>query len=162
MNRDQMLSFGVFKPVGHVVIALPSEDRARQAFSALAAIGIPIEEMLNLTDQEMLEGATTDLARAGLGAGIGQDVNLVRAHRELARHGYHWLIVRARSRDRAIEIARLGERHDAARAQFYGRLLIEELVAPVEQIGQRNESPEFGLDAETRSHTEAERARQHG
>lgn len=162
MNRDQMLSFGVFKPVGHVVLALPSESKARAAHTELAAIGVPVDEMLYLSDAEMLEGATTDLARAGLGAGIGQDVNLVRAHRELARHGYHWLVVRARNRERAVEVARLAELHQAARAQYYGRLIIEELVAPVEPIGQRNESPELGLDAETPSHTEAERARRPG
>lgn len=160
MNRNEMLSFGVFKPVGHVLLALPSASKADAAFHSLVGIDIPTDEMLYLSDTEMFEGATTDLARAGLGAGIGQDLNLVRAHRELSRHGYHWLVVRARNRTRALEIARLAERHDAARAQFYGHLIIEELVAPTEAIGQRNESPELGLDAETRSHTEAERARQ--
>jgi len=160
MNREQMLSSGVFKPVGHVVLALPSASKARAAQAALVESNTPADEMLYLTDAEMFEGATTDLARAGLIAGIGQDVNLVRAHRELSRHGYHWLVVRARNRDQATAIARIGERHDAARAQYYGHLIVEELVAPATPVGQRNESPERGLDAETPSHTEAERARQ--
>ena len=160
MNRDEMLSFGVFKPVGYVVLALPSGEKARGARSDLAALSIPSEEIHYLTDSEMREGATTDLERAGLGAGIGQDLNLVRAQLELARHGYHWLVVRARNRDLAVEIARVGEKHDAARAQYYGRLIVEELVTPPEEIGQRNESPELGLDAGTPSRTEAERARQ--
>ena len=51
--------------------------------------------------------------------------------------------------------------HDpAANREYYGHLIVEELVAPATPVGQRNESPERGLDAETPSHTEAERARQ--
>lgn len=160
MNRDEMLSFGVFKPVGHVMLALPSEEKAREARSDLAALGIPGEEIHYMTDSEMRDGATTDLERAGLGAKIGQDLNLIKAHLELARLGYHWLVVRARDRDQAVEIAEVGEKHDAARAQYYGRLIVEELVTPAEEVGQRNESPDLGLDAGTPSRTEAERAQQ--
>ena len=155
MKREEMLSFGVFKPVGHVLVSLPDEQTARAASAAIVDAGIDPGQVHYLSDEEMLEGADTDLSRAGLGAGLG--LNLIRAHRELARLGYHWLVVRAHDRDEAVMIGRIAEAHDAARAQYYGRAIVEELVKPRSDAGQRNESPELGLDSETPSRREAER-----
>ena len=158
MKREEMLSFGVFKPVGHVLISLPDEPRARAALAAIVDTGVDPGQVHYFSDAEMLEGADTDLARAGLGAGLGQDLNLIRAHRELARIGYHWLVVRAHDRAEATRIAEVAETHDAARAQYYGRVIVEEMVRPRTDAGQRNESPELGLDSETPSRQEVERA----
>jgi hypothetical protein len=157
MRREEMLSFGVFKPVGHVVISLRGEQQAKEAATAIERIGVADADVHYMTDTEMLDGAEADIQRAGLGAEIGQDLNLVRAHRELAAQGYHWLIVKAENRDQAIAIAEAAEPHEASRAQYYGRLIVEELISPDVDAGQRNESPETGLDSETPSGTESQR-----
>lgn len=157
MKREEMLSFGVFKPVGHVVISLRGEEQAKAAASAIAKVGVAEADIHRMSDKEMLDGAETDLSRAGLGASIGQDLNLIRAHRELAAQGYHWLIVKAKNRDEAVAIAEAAEPHEASRAQYYGRMIVEELIAADNSVGQRNESPESGLDPETPTGSESHR-----
>jgi hypothetical protein len=114
MRREEMLSFGVFKPVGHVVISLRGEQQAKEAATAIEQLGVADPDIHYMSDSEMLDGAEADIQRAGIGASIGQDLNLVRAHRELAAQGYHWLIVKAENRDQAIAIAEAAEPHEAS------------------------------------------------
>ncbi len=64
MDHDDKLSFGVFKPVGHVVISLPSRAQADAAVQGLAALNLPQGAVHTLTDQEMLRQIDHDLAQA--------------------------------------------------------------------------------------------------
>ena len=43
----------------------------------------------------MLAQIDEDMSRASPLAAIGQELNLVKAHRALAERGYHWLVVKA-------------------------------------------------------------------
>lgn len=162
MNREEMLSFGVFKPVGHVLLSFPDQRRARGAADAIGRLPIDPGDIHYIDDREMLAGADADLERAGVGAKIGQDLNLIRAHRELAAEGYHWVLARASDHDQAVAIADAARPFDAARAQYYGRLIVEELIRADEPTGQRNESPDTGLDPGTASGEEADRVDEDG
>ena len=159
MSDEHNTSFGVFKPVGHVVISFPT---ARQAEAARAAIASELEldgdAVRLMTDRQMLAVVDDDLKHASPLANLGQELNLAKAHRELAALGYHWLIVRAEG-DLAGRVADLAKRHGAERAQRYGRLVIEELIEHDSDLPQVAESPDRGLDAQTPSRHEAERAR---
>jgi hypothetical protein len=152
-------SFGVFKPVDHVVISLPSAEQASAAEQALAGIGLQgLPAVRHLTDRQMLAQIDHDLHEASSLAAVGQEVNLIKSHRALAERGYHWLVVRAPGREQALQVAQLARAHGAERAQHYGNFIIEELINPGTRP-QVAESPDRGLDAQTPSGEEAERAR---
>ena len=151
-------SFGIFKPVGHVVISFPGGDAAQQALQALAGIGIDGEQVRHVSAADMRLRLEEEIAAASPLASVGQEMNLARAQLELARLGYHWLVVRARSDGRAFQIADCVKPLGAERAQYYGHFVIEELIAHPGDASQVAESPDRGLDAQTRSGLEGERA----
>jgi hypothetical protein len=150
-NLEKPQAYGVFKPVGHVVVSFASAADAQGAAAALRDDGFTDDDVTAYAPQAMLAQADTDIDRAGPAAGLGQELNLVRAHRELAAKGYHFLVVRATSDERAQAIASTARRFNAERAQRYGRLIIEELIEPGNGEPQVAESPDRGLDSQTRS-----------
>jgi len=162
MDRaDPPEAFGVFKPVGHVVISFPSMQDMEAAARALADEGIVESAQVRFTPDQMVAQADIDIAKASPLASIGQELNLVKAHRELAAQGYAFLIVKADSDDGAVRIAKTAERFHAARAQHYGRFMIEELIEPGDGERQVGESPDRGLDPQTRSGEEGGAANTH-
>ncbi len=149
-------SFGVFKPVDHVVMSFPDAAHTDAAEQALRASGATVAR--RFSDREMLEQIDRDLAQASPLASIGQELNLVKAHQALARLGYHWLVVHAESDTQAHEAASIGRAHGAERAQWYGNFVIEELIQRPTDLPDVAESPDRGLDAQTPSGEEGERA----
>ena len=158
-SEDPQRAYGVFKPVGHVVISFPSAEQADAAKQALAAIGVDGDAVQRLSDREMLEQTGRDVRHGDALATVGQEMNLVKAHRALAELGYHWLVVRAPEDAQARRVAEVAREHGAERAQSYGRFIIEELIEHDTDEQQVAESPDRGLDSQTRSGTEKERAR---
>jgi hypothetical protein len=157
-KRDPPISQGVFKPVGHVVISFPTaEDQARAA-GALGAVGIDDAAVTAYSADEMLRQASADLERANGLASMGQELNLVKAQRVLATHGYHFLVVQADDDAEARRIADIVRPFNAERAQHYGHFVIEELIEHPDDEPQVAESPDRGLDAQTPSGLEDERA----
>jgi len=150
-------SFGAFRPVNHVVIALPSAQALDAAADELGRAGLDEGEMTRYTPQEMMAQADQELAQASPVAAIGQELNLVKAQRELAAQGHSFLVVPAGDDRQVQTIARVAREQHAARAQRYGRVLIEELIEPGDELPQVNESPDSGLDAHTRSGEESGR-----
>ena len=148
---DRPEAYGVFKPVGHVIIALPSAQDAKGAKSALLGVGFEEADIVAYTPEQMKRQADIDIHQAGVLAGIGQELNLVKAHRELAIKGHSFLMVRAPKDEQAQRVADIAKRFNATRAQSYGRLLIEELIEVGSGENQVAESPDRGLDAQTRS-----------
>jgi hypothetical protein len=158
MDRKDNLSFGVFKPVGHVVISFTSAEQAEQAAQQLRQLGLPDDAITPLTDEAMIRATDQELARASPIAAIGQEINLVKAHRALAERGYHWLVVHAPNDVMARRVAHCVQPFGAERAQHYGHFVIEELIEAGTGLAQVAESPDRGLDAETPSGLESERA----
>lgn len=159
MSTEHPTSFGVFKPVGHVVVSFPTALQAREAHEALGQkLGLQGDDVRYFSDLEMLSQIDEDLKRASPIAAIGQELNLIRAHRELAKLGYHWLVVHASDDETARRVARCVKSHGAERAQQYGQFIIEELIQHSTDLPQVAESPDRGLNAQTPSGKEAERA----
>lgn len=156
--HDEQQAFGVFKPVGHVVISFPTAEQADEARAALARDGIAGSEVRRLSDQEMLTQIERDMQDASPLASIGQEMNLVKAHRALAERGYHWLVVHAPKDELARQVAATAQAAGAERAQLYGHLIIEELIEHSDDLSQVSESPDRQLDAQTPSGKETERA----
>lgn len=149
-------SFGVFKPIGHVVISFPEAAQADRAADALGRIGLAAGAVRHYSDREMLHQIDKDIAGASPIAAVGQEMNLVLAHRVLAEKGYHWLLVYAASDAQAAQIAAVARDCGAERAQHYGHFIIEELIDRPGDLTQVAESPDRGLDAQTPSGKEAE------
>ncbi|MEO5770809.1 MAG: hypothetical protein ABIQ29_01945 [Burkholderiaceae bacterium] len=158
MAQEENTSFGVFKPVDHVVISLPDAQSADRAAQAIGQIGVQAGAIRRFTDQEMISQIDHDMQSASPLASIGQEMNLIRAHRELAERGFHWLVVRAEDDEQARAIAAAAEGCGAERAQYYGRFIIEELIERDNGLNQVGESPDRGLDAQTPSGHEGDAA----
>ena len=154
-------SFGVFKPVGHIVISFPSHDAQTEAANALRNLGLADSQLTSYTPTQMIEQIDRDIERASPLAAVGQELNLVKAQRALAVNGYHWLVVQADSDDLARGIADTAKAYGAERAQRYGRFIIEELIEHLDDETQVAESPDRGLDAQTSLGREEERVRRH-
>lgn len=151
-------TLGAFAPVNHVVMSFPTAGDAQGAAQALVGQGWDGESLVHYTPAQMKAQAESDIAHANPLANLGQEVNLVRAHRDLAERGYSFLIVPTDDTEHAHQAADIGRRFHAERAQRYGHFIIEELIEPGDDEPQVFESPARGLDAQTPSGEEAERA----
>ena len=148
-ENDSQTAYGVFQPVGHVLASFPTERDAHAAADALKQAGFP--DVAYYPAGEVLERAERDIERAGVLATIGQELNLVKQQRDLAREGHPFVSVLAEEDDAARRAADIVARHGADRAQKYGHLIIEELIEPGTGQRQARESPDTGLDPQTRS-----------
>lgn len=151
-------TLGVFNPVGHVVISFPSADDVDKAMDALARAGFSGDDVTRYSPEQMRTQVAHDVAQASPIAAIGQELNLVKAHGALAEKGYSFLVVHAPKDAQAHEVADIARRFHAERAQRYGRFIIEELIDEGAESQQVFESPDRGLDAQTRSGKEQDRA----
>jgi len=136
-------AFGVFKPVGHVVMAFRSDGDSHAARTALVERGF---DVVAYTPQQMLAQVDADIAGASPLASLGQELNLVKAHRELAERGHSFIVVRTPDDEHVRQAQTVATRHRATAARHYGSLIIEELVDPTPGAKQVFESPARGLD----------------
>lgn len=150
-------AFGVFKPIGHVVMSFPPHVDLQQVGRSVAQAGLASQEITIYSADEMKRQIAADLENAGILASIGQEANLVKAHRALAEEGYGWLVVKVADDEEARRVADIGRQAEAERAQHYGRFVIEELIVHADEPVQAPESPDLGLDAGTPSGEEKER-----
>ena len=152
-DNNSQTAYGVFKPVGHVLASFPTERDARSAVEALKQAGFP--SVAFYPASEVLERAERDIKNSGVLANIGQELNLVKQQRDLAEEGHPFVSVLAPEDDAARRAADIVARYNADRAQKFGRLIIEELIEPGTEQRQAKESPDTGLDPQTRSGNES-------
>jgi hypothetical protein len=155
-ETDSQTANGVFKPVGHVFVSFPTERDARSAMAALKAAGFADEDVVYQSPGQVKARADKDVQNAGVLASIGQELNIAKAQRELARQGHSFLCVHAPEDDAARKVGDIVSRYSADRAQKYGRLIIEELIEPGTGQRQVAESPDRGLDSQTVSGVEGD------
>lgn len=146
-SKDRPTSFGVYKPVDHLVISFPQAAQARAARDALLALPLEDADIHAFSNVQMVDQVAEDLKNASPLAAIGQEINLLRAHGEWAERGYHFLVVKARDDAAARRIAETVRAQGAERAQYYGHFIIEEMIDPEAGRPQVAESPDRGLDA---------------
>lgn len=145
-KSDPPTSFGVFKPTGHTVIAFSSVGELEKAADALLAKGFSSADMVRYSPQEMAAQVDADLLKASPLASVGQELNLVKAHRALAEKGCSFLVVHAPEDAQAELVDAVLQTVKPASAQRYGRFMIQELVEQVPGETQVFESPDRGLD----------------
>jgi len=157
VKTEHPQAYGVFKPVGHVVVSFPPETDLDAVGCALADAGFPPTEVRRYSARRMVEQVDRDLSEATALASLGQEANLVKAHRALAERGYGFLVVHAPKDEQAARVAAVVDRFGAERAQHYGHMVIEELIEHAEDTSQVAESAARGLDAQTPSGREQDR-----
>ncbi len=139
-------SFGVFKPVGHVVITFRTAGDLQSAEAALSEQGFAASEMVRYTSAEMIAQVDAEVAKASPLAAIGQDLNLIKAHRELAQQGCSFLVVHAPEQAHVDKVNAVAHTLKAVAAQRYGRFVTEELIDDNRSGNQTFESTDTGLD----------------
>ena len=139
-------SFGVFKPVGHVLLCFATAADSAAAALALQSAGFDATAISTYTPAEMQAQAELDIQSATAMASLGQELNLVKAHLLLAQQGHSFVVVAASDDDEVLSVTAVALRCHAVRAQRYGSLMIEELVPPGSSLKQVAESPDRGLD----------------
>ena len=142
--------FGVFRPVDHIVISFATAADQGSAAQQLLQAHFEDVDVYRYTPMEMQQQAEGDIENATTLASIGQDLNLVKAHLELAKSGQSFLVVHAQDTEDVDTVTKIAVRCGATRAQRYGSLIVEELIRAdantVADLMQRPESPETGLD----------------
>lgn len=144
-KNDPPEPFGVFKPVGHIVIAYRSPADLQAAAQKLAQ-GFAAADLVRYTPAEMIAQVDAQLPEASPLASLGQELNLIKAHRELAEAGCSFLVVHAPQDEQADRVAAVARSTNAVAAQRYGRFSVEELIDAPPAQPQVFESPERGLD----------------
>ena len=153
-KMDPPRTFGVFKPAGHTVVAFPHEAMLAQAKQDEQSHGLQEQRFTLYTPQEMLQQCNSDVADAGAFAQIGQELNLVKLHRELALDGCYFMVVETATDDDARQVADISRTLGALIAQQYGRFTIEDLIDPANGKAQVFESPDRGIDSKLSSHSD--------
>lgn len=147
---DPPSAYGVFKPVGHIVIAFPSTTDMDAATQAVTATGAT--DITRMSAEQMQASAKADIENAGVLASIGQELNLRKEHLSLAESGHDFLIVKTGDDEQVQQVADVAKQFKAARAQRYGRLLIEELLETGGGVPRQTpESPATGLDQQSKT-----------
>lgn len=127
-KEDHPQSFGAFKPVGHVVVAMPDDASAAAAVRALLGAGFQREDVLEYTAAEENDEMDRMLQHASDFAGFGYEVKLMRRYQELARNGASWLIVYAPEDERSVRVAEVARECGALMAEKYHWLAVEDLL----------------------------------
>lgn len=125
---DLPTSFGVLKPVGHVMVGLPTQEQADALVSALQGAGWASQAVRQFTPRETVADLEAMVDNAGAMAGFGYEITLLRRYLSLAREGYLWLLVKVEDTDEAAQAAELARTHGAKLAVHYRLLTVEELI----------------------------------
>jgi hypothetical protein len=121
-------SFGVFKPVGHTLIAFHTEDELVSAVVALKAMDFVDDNMAHYSAEQMSTQIAVELRTASPLATFGYELDLIHMHEDMAKKGCSFLVVNAPTDARAAQVAELVRSIKPVTAQHYGRFMIEDLT----------------------------------
>lgn len=127
-KEDFPVSFGVFKPVNHVVVSLPNDDVATEMSRALLDKGFTQEDVIQFRSDEMSEQLKTRIPHISGTAGFGTEIQFMRHYDELASTGHGWLVVYAPDSEQDPVVAEVAQQFNADLAHKYHRLVTEELI----------------------------------
>lgn len=121
-------SFGAFKPIGWLMIGLPTQSLADALVAALQGAGWSGTAVLHFTPRETLSELGAMVENAGPLAGFGFEITLLRRYVALAKEGYQWLLVKVDDAEHAEVAAAIARNAGATLAVHYRTLTVEELI----------------------------------
>ncbi len=125
---DVPTSFGVFKPVGWVMVGLPTQAQADELALALGGKGSPSTAVLQFTPRETEAEMQAMADDAGPLAGFGYEITLLRRYVALTHQGYRWLLVKVDGVEQAAIAAGIAKTCGATLAVHYRALAVEDLI----------------------------------
>ena len=129
LTKDDLpTSLGAFKPVDHVMVALP-DDVAKGAFTDdLLEHGFTAEDVLHFSAAAGASEMTELIEDASDFAGFGYEITLMRRYVDLSRKGHRWVVVYAPEDEQAEQVKEAALRHGAPMAVKYHLLAVEDLI----------------------------------
>ena len=125
---DVPTSFGVFKPVGYVMIGLPTQGQSDALVAALHGSGWQGAAVLHFTPRETTAELEAMVDNAGALAGFGYEITLLRRYLALAKTGYRWLLVKVDDGQHAAAAAEVARHCGATLAVYYRSFTVEEML----------------------------------
>jgi hypothetical protein len=141
------LSFGIFKPVGHTVVAFRTDDELQSAVSELVEQGFAASAFVHYTAAEMKAQVDDELQSVSPLASLGYEIKIIQSFRALAETGCSFLVVNAPDDERGARVAAVAQSLNAMSVQHYGRFVIEDLTEPASTAAPVYES--FSRDAQS-------------
>lgn len=121
-------SFGVFKPVGHVMVGVPTQADVDSLVAVLQGAGWAEDALLPFTPRESAAELEAMVDNAGAMAGFGYEITMLRRYLALAQQGYRWLLVKVDDSEHAAAVAAKARGCGAVLAVYYRRFTVEELI----------------------------------
>ena len=121
-------SFGVFKPVGHVMTGLPTQVQMDALVSALHAAGWPASGVRQFSPRESGAELRSMVDNTGPLSGFGYEITLLRRYVALTEQGYLWLLVQVDDSPAAARAAELAQACGATVAVHYRRFTVEDMI----------------------------------
>jgi hypothetical protein len=121
-------SFGVFKPVGDVMIGLPTQAQLDALVAALGDAGWARSTVRQFSPRDSATELQAMVDQAGALAGFGYEISLLRRYVSLTAQGYRWLLVKADDSERAAAAAQIAQGCGATLAVYYRTLVVEDLI----------------------------------
>jgi hypothetical protein len=121
-------SFGVFKPVGSVMVGLPTSTEAAALVKDLQQAGWPSSALSHFKQAGSVAELEQMVNQAGPLSGFGYEITLLRRYLTLAREGVQWLLVKVDDGDHAALAAEKARGRGALLAVYYRTLIEEDLI----------------------------------
>ncbi|TFZ00576.1 hypothetical protein EZ313_19155 [Ramlibacter henchirensis] len=129
LSPDMLTMGGQFYPTDHIVAMFPTEDAARAAARALADGDVPEDEISLITPEAMLRDIVRTVGNADLPLpSAGTEADTVRRFSELASQGHFGLLIHVSREHDRDDIMDALKGHLPAHAQYYRKLVIEDLA----------------------------------
>jgi hypothetical protein len=120
--------FGLFKPVGWLMVGLPSPALADALEQALLTAGWTDAQVLRFSPGESLSQLRAMTEDPGPLADFGHEVTLLKRYVELAQQGYGWCLVKVDDNPQAAQAAAIARDGGATLAVHYRLLTMAELI----------------------------------
>jgi hypothetical protein len=131
LKSNPPTAFGIFKPIGHTLIAFSDKTGLDVGKAKLNEAGFAAQALVEYTAQEMLAQVEFELTDLNPISTFGYELDLIRAHGDLAKVGCLFLIVEAKTDTLSALVAEIVKAIKPVSAQHYGRFMIEDLTEVV-------------------------------
>jgi hypothetical protein len=129
LDRSMVNMRGQFYPTGHIVAMFPGEEAARAAARALASDGVAEDEMSLITPEAMMRDVVRTVGTADIPLpSPGTESDTVRRFSELAAQGHFAVLIPVSREHDSDRIMAALATHSPVHAQYYRRLVIEDLA----------------------------------
>jgi hypothetical protein len=120
-------SFGVFAPVGYLVLAFQEERDAAHTREALITGGYDDDEVMQFSSQHVMAAMESTRDNISILAYLGTELAHQREQLEYAKQGCTFLVVYAPSEPETARVLNVARRFRARLAHKYNRLTVEEI-----------------------------------